>query len=472
MSSSAAELEAELSCSICLMIYRDPVLLPCGHSFCRSCVSRAWDGQGAAKRYTCPECRAEFRENPVLQRNIKLANIVEHFQASGQLSLYESAKPLHGQGGHSPGGCGHSETLERQEMIPPAVAGCPEHGEPWEYFCRRHKTCLCQSCLESHRDHSCQSLEKARAQMRVVLAEEIERLEQSRNALWGTVSWLKDAKEHLAADRSRLKRQVSELFRVVQETISAGEQGILLFIDGEENLQHARLDAHIGEMQSKRDASGQLLVEAQQLEHNNMADWDFVNSFQEMLDRLLKIDVHIQGCALKKWELDRAVVKQIEKEGQTSARRLSKMIQDRLNQGQEVLLKLPAPERAQAWRNKSKVLKAPPPLQRAVLKLDPNTAHSNLSLSGDLLSAEWVEERCAHPAHPDRFRLHPQVLCSQGFTRGQHFWEVALAGDCRWEVGATCKGSSHVDSCVAWALRWDGRRLQAFEGHARHCSPP
>ncbi|XP_064200392.1 E3 ubiquitin-protein ligase TRIM7-like [Anguilla rostrata] len=465
MSSPTTKMEAELSCSVCLRIYRNPEFLHCGHNFCRDCLCKGWENQDTTKIYSCPEYRAEFRELPVLQRNIKLASIVEHLQVVRESSLYslESSEPSLGQGGDS----GHSETL-------PVIADCPEHGEPWEYYCPQHKACLCRSCQESHKDHSCQLLDKAMAQMRVVLMGEIGRLEQSQKALQEVVSWLQDAQEHVIADRSRLKKQISGLFHMIHEMVSADEQSILDFIDGEENRQHARLDSYEGEMQKKKDASEQLLVEARELQQNPMPDWEFVNSCQKMLEKLLKVDIHIQGYTLTKWELDRASVKQIEKEGKTLARRLGKMIQDRLSHSQEILLKLTVPTRSQAWRNMSKIQKSPPQLQlqRAKLTLDRNTAHSNLCLSGDLLSAEWVEKGQVFPSHPERFRLHPQVLCSQGFSTGQHMWEVVLSGGRRWEVGATCKGSnqSWVDTCIAWALRWDGRRLQAFEGPTRHSS--
>ncbi|XP_036395446.1 E3 ubiquitin-protein ligase TRIM7-like [Megalops cyprinoides] len=472
MSSHAAELEAELRCSICLTIYRDPVLLPCGHNFCRGCLDRAWESRDMAVGYSCPECRAEFREHPVLQRNIKLANIVEHFQIAKDHPP-ETKGPLPEERGDSTGDCRHPETVEQRRTILPVIAGCPEHGLPWEYFCRQHKTCLCQTCRENHQSHSCQSLEKAAAERRAVLAEEIERLEQARNVLQGTVGWLEDSRGHLTTDRGRLKDQVSGLFHAIQEMISEQEQSVLDYIDSEENLQHARLDACIREIQSKRNTSKQFLLEAQELEQKDLPDWEFIASFQKTLDKLLKADIHIQGYTLMKREMDRASVKLIEKEGQAFAKRLSKMIQDKLSQGKEVLQKHSAP-RAQAWRHKGKVqiVPAETQLQRAKLTLDPNTAHCNLSLSEDLLSAEWTEQRQANPPHPERFRLHPQVLCAQGFSTGQHWWEVALVGARRWEVGATCKKSnqSWVDSCIAWALRWNGRRLQAFEGTIQHSS--
>uniref|UniRef100_A0A8B9FRZ4 Uncharacterized protein n=1 Tax=Amazona collaria TaxID=241587 RepID=A0A8B9FRZ4_9PSIT len=45
----------ETSCSICLAYFQDPVSIPCGHSFCRSCISRCWEALEAP--FPCPRCR-------------------------------------------------------------------------------------------------------------------------------------------------------------------------------------------------------------------------------------------------------------------------------------------------------------------------------------------------------------------------------------------------------------------------------
>ncbi|OCT59618.1 hypothetical protein XELAEV_18001040mg [Xenopus laevis] len=74
---SAADLRDELSCSICLSIYTDPVSLLCGHNFCRDCIGKTWDSQEGSGAYSCPECRAKFQHRPALNRNRTLGNITE-----------------------------------------------------------------------------------------------------------------------------------------------------------------------------------------------------------------------------------------------------------------------------------------------------------------------------------------------------------------------------------------------------------
>uniref|UniRef100_A0A8C5MW57 Uncharacterized protein n=1 Tax=Leptobrachium leishanense TaxID=445787 RepID=A0A8C5MW57_9ANUR len=78
---AAAELRDELTCCICTEIYKDPVTLICGHSFCRLCITRTWDNQ-EERDYSCPECRHRFRVRPELKRALSLSNIAETFRST------------------------------------------------------------------------------------------------------------------------------------------------------------------------------------------------------------------------------------------------------------------------------------------------------------------------------------------------------------------------------------------------------
>eukprot|EP00061_Rhincodon_typus_P016581 g44880.t1 len=52
-------LTEETTCSICLDFFTNPVVLECGHNFCRSCITQVWEKK---EINSCPECREVFPE--------------------------------------------------------------------------------------------------------------------------------------------------------------------------------------------------------------------------------------------------------------------------------------------------------------------------------------------------------------------------------------------------------------------------
>uniref|UniRef100_A0A8D0FK52 Tripartite motif containing 65 n=1 Tax=Strix occidentalis caurina TaxID=311401 RepID=A0A8D0FK52_STROC len=126
-SAISQKLEEKLVCSICLELFRVPVTLPCGHNFCKRCISDHWHKQeqeppGAKKGYTCPECRRGFEQRPELEKNVTLYSVVELARdGEARVSGTEGSEVAHGE-------------------------LCPQHGRPLELYCEDERRCICCVC--------------------------------------------------------------------------------------------------------------------------------------------------------------------------------------------------------------------------------------------------------------------------------------------------------------------------------------
>eukprot|EP00668_Euglena_longa_P015577 GGOE01019677.1.p1 GENE.GGOE01019677.1~~GGOE01019677.1.p1 ORF type:complete len:233 (-),score=65.54 GGOE01019677.1:316-1014(-) len=65
---------ADYECPLCLKLLVRPTTTPCGHSFCHRCLVKALES-----RYTCPLCRHDFEEFPLLNPNILLVSLIEKY---------------------------------------------------------------------------------------------------------------------------------------------------------------------------------------------------------------------------------------------------------------------------------------------------------------------------------------------------------------------------------------------------------
>uniref|UniRef100_A0A8B9J495 Uncharacterized protein n=1 Tax=Astyanax mexicanus TaxID=7994 RepID=A0A8B9J495_ASTMX len=123
--------EDELSCPVCCDIFRDPVVLQCSHSVCRTCLQQFWK---AKKSRECPVCRRRCSSKAEPPRNLALKNICEAF--------------LEGRSQSSSAG---SEGL------------CTLHHEKLKLFCLDDQQPMCVVCQtsQSHKNHSCCPVDEA-----------------------------------------------------------------------------------------------------------------------------------------------------------------------------------------------------------------------------------------------------------------------------------------------------------------------
>lgn len=149
----AAELQGEATCSICLELFREPVSVECGHSFCRACIARCWErpntGTAAVTRtppcpLPCPQCREPARPSQ-LRPNRQLAAVATLLR---RFSLPAAAT----------GKCGTPEAAASATIV-----RCTQHGEPLKLYCQDDGRAICVVCdrAREHRTHAVLPLDEA-----------------------------------------------------------------------------------------------------------------------------------------------------------------------------------------------------------------------------------------------------------------------------------------------------------------------
>uniref|UniRef100_A0A671PNX2 Uncharacterized protein n=1 Tax=Sinocyclocheilus anshuiensis TaxID=1608454 RepID=A0A671PNX2_9TELE len=126
----------EFMCPVCLDLLKDPVVIPCGHSYCKSCITGCWNHEDKKRVYSCPQCRQTFRARPALAKNTMLAEVVEKLKKT---KLFADCYSLFKGKRHNL----TDATGRLQKMI------CRKHDKLLEVFCRTDQKCICRHQAEN-----------------------------------------------------------------------------------------------------------------------------------------------------------------------------------------------------------------------------------------------------------------------------------------------------------------------------------
>ncbi|MGH0175530.1 UNVERIFIED_CONTAM: hypothetical protein FKN15_077740 [Acipenser sinensis] len=391
----AESLTNEVTCPICLELYRDPVRLECEHNFCRSCISKYWlrggeEGsapEGQSQAFTCPQCREIFPQLQ-LRTNRLLCNIVERVRKLRVDSWgTASASPPEGSGAAERG----------------TLAGfCAKHGERLKVYCQDEQVAICVVCAVSrdHKDHSMAPIQEALQECKpsVHVCAGVFAPEDSAASLErGICSQVEELLQFLEAEKRALCSQLqADLRRLEQQregAISAAQQEV------------THLQQDVTSMQGRLAREG--LEEDGQEVGNAPAlikESDFHNNNKKKTGSL--------------WKLKRGV---------REPEAVSEQLHRGLYQG---------PLQYTLWKKLRAIIKPAP----CTVTLDPASASPHLTLSDDLTSARYSytpqQLLTPEPTNQEtRFDICACVLASEGFTSGRHYWEVDVGGHPDWDIG-------------------------------------
>ncbi|XP_061657355.1 E3 ubiquitin-protein ligase TRIM39-like [Syngnathoides biaculeatus] len=413
----------ELTCPICLQLYLDPVVLPCGHNYCQVCILQTMHRTDQVLQ--CPECRKEFQGIDSLQKNFKLGSIINGYIATSSE---------------------HDDQLEKRQNSQDKSADeasqsgnlCESHCSPFVYFCSTDMSLLCSKCFMEgqHQNHEVLTFTVAEGEMRHAL--EVRNKVVS-NRLQMTDFLVEKVKEQQGLSEAigdKLVNKAITTVEVMAGLVDGYRERLHKLLEEEQSHRRNSWQLGVGALEEQQ----QLLVEAQQsaTEALNLTDsCSFINRFKLIEEKVRKAATVTIPCNIP-----------------ATAPLNTKQLQEGL--------------RSEAFRAEMNRLAEFLCILFNPLELTFNscTAHPNLQLSTDLRTAKYSASKQPYVDHRDRFTSAPQVMCSQGFSNGEHVWVVEVGPDSMWSLGVCYKSiprrgdhSRLGHNSVSWRLQWKSGKL-------------
>eukprot|EP00079_Xenopus_tropicalis_P013244 XP_002941375.4 PREDICTED: E3 ubiquitin/ISG15 ligase TRIM25-like [Xenopus tropicalis] len=440
---AAADLRDELSCSICLSIYTDPVSLPCGHNFCRGCIGRTWDTQEETflENPSCPECRQRFKRRPELATAWKLRGMVERFcwtgtepGETGIFCTYCLLSPVPAAKScllceaslcdtHLRGHCQSAEHVLTEPTASFMGRKCSVHHKVLEYHCCEDSACICASCCLAggHRGHRVELLSEASEKKKEKLRKVLEKLSPEREETERGAQRLQERRREVAEVAAGETERVTALFRGIREELEALEKRLLSDISRQREELCLQLTELIQQLEIKKDELSRKIRHIEEL--CNMADP--LTVLQEQ------------------WESHGAAF--FGAEGADNEGREREDTEKADNEGREEGIKDPAVGDLDVGRISETLLTGLAGIVTGVtgripgqgateLVLDINMAGNHVSVSGDGKSASYSHTDQRRPKTPKRFQVS-QALSTRRFPSGRHYWEVEGSESGGWGVG-------------------------------------
>ncbi|XP_063325739.1 tripartite motif-containing protein 16-like [Pelmatolapia mariae] len=460
MEQKGFQLDSEkFSCSICLDLLKDPVTIPCGHSYCMNCIKTHFDEEDRKGIHSCPQCMCmeQFTPRPVLVKSTMLADLLEELKKTGLqaapadhcyaepedvtcdvctgrklkaikscLSCPASYCEKHLQPHYD------AAPLKKHKLVAPSMKLqeniCSRHDEVMKIFCRTDQQSVCYLCLmDEHKGHETVSAAAERTEKQKEL--EVRRLniqerEKDVKLLQQEVKAINGSADKAVEDSEKM---FTELIRLIQKRSSDVKQQVRSQQETEvsrvKELQE-KLEQEIAELKRK---DGELEQLSHTEDHNQ-----FLHNYPSL--SALSESTHSSSINIRPLSYFEDVTAAVSE------------TRDKL---QDIL--------REEWTNISLtvtevdvLLSAPEPKTRAgflkysyEITLDPNTANMHLVLSEGNRKATLKRQKQSYSNHPDRFTFYYQVLSRESLT-GRCYWEV------EWRGRGVCVPVAYKDIGRAW----------------------
>ncbi|XP_019909776.2 nuclear factor 7, brain isoform X2 [Esox lucius] len=211
--------EEDLFCPVCRDIFKDPVVLSCSHSFCKSCVQKCWKLKGFRE---CPVCRRRSsKSEPPCNRALK--NLCESF-----LQQRHQRAPV----------------LQR-----PAVL-CSQHNEKLQLFCLEDKQPICLVCQASktHRSHQCVPINDALKNHKNQLQTALKHLHEKLKMFTEVQQTYDQTTEHIKSQAQHTEEKIKTAFEKLHQFLRDDEAARIASLRREAEQKSQMMKKNIEQM--------------------------------------------------------------------------------------------------------------------------------------------------------------------------------------------------------------------------------
>ncbi|XP_017551802.1 tripartite motif-containing protein 16-like isoform X2 [Pygocentrus nattereri] len=428
MAEAALKTQDFFKCPICLDLLKDPVTIPCGHSYCLGCIKDQWDQNNQSGVYSCPQCRHSFTPRPVLNKNTMLAELVEgltRLQAtppagspagSGDvecdvcsgtklravksclvclLSFCEAHIQPHYE---SPACKNHklvAASMNLQEKI------CSHHAKLLEIFCRTDQQFICYLCvMDEHSGHKTVSAAAERSEKQRQLVETQREFQQRIQQTENKLQELRQAMENVRHPAQAAVEDSEKIFTEAIQSIKRRRSEVKKLIRAQEKTELSQAEDLLKKLEQENADLRRRDAELEQLSHSE-DHIHFLQSFQSLSAPPQFADLP-----------------SITVSPQFSMEELRKVVTGVMQRVELELVKLSGVLTALMPKTREDFLK-----NSCQITLDPNTANRKLALSERNRKMTVMHQTQTYPDHPERFDSMQQVLCRESLSRCC-YWEV------------------------------------------------
>ncbi|XP_059213429.1 tripartite motif-containing protein 16-like [Centropristis striata] len=437
--------EGKVCCSICLDRLKDPVTIPCGHSYCMNCIKRHWDEENQRTIPSCPQCRQIFGLRPVLVKNTMLADLVEELKKTGLLPV----RADHCYAGPEDVGCDvctgrklkalksceqclvsyceqhlqphyESPAFEKHKLVSPSKKiqenVCTRHNEVMKIFCRTDQKCICYLCsMEEHEGHNTVTAAVERAEWQKDLEVSQQKIQQRIKNREKDVKLLQQEVKDLNHSADKAVEDSEKIFTDLIRLIEKRSSDVKQQIKSKQTTEVSRVKELQEELEEEISHLRRKDIELEQLKRTE-DDTKFLLRYPSPTHIRESRDLPSSTGGPLRYFDDVA-------EAVSEARdKLEEILGEEWTMISHALINVDVFLPEAEPRTRGEFLK-----YSHRITLDPNTANRKLLLSEGDRKALNTGKKQLYSSHPDRFMNRSQVLSNKSLT-GRHYWEVKSSG--------------------------------------------